>query len=685
MDTRPKRLVLMHMLDFFPEDEKAKLQEAVHEVFTEGETYVEAEWLTRGGERIPYYFSARKIYVEDRPCLIGVGIDITDRNRAEEELQESEQKYRSLVGNIPDVTWTSDSEGNTTFISPNVEKIYGYTPEEIYQGGHSLLLGRIHPDDLQEVKRAAAALYEKGERFDIEYRIQRKDGKWIWLRDRSVATYEKHGVLFADGVFTDITERKKAMEALRESEERYRILVENSLTGIFIHQDGQFVYINRRAAEGLGYSENELIGKSVWELLAPEDREMAKGRVAARLQGKQTPFQYQFRVLTRNGEIRWLEARATDIEHNGRPATLVSVVDITDRKHAEEVLRQSEERYRALYEDNPSMYFTMDAQGTVLSVNRFGASELGYSVEELVGQPVLMVFHEDDREAVRQQFAACLQNPMQLAHWEFRKVRKDGSILWVKEVARSIRGADGNPVVLVVCEDITDRKKAEEALRRALDELEDRVRESTSELRKANEQLKRQIAERKQAEDALRLSEEKYRLLVDKAPIGIVSVDKEGRILEVNQRLVDMLGSPSADATKAINVLSFELLVAAGVSDVFKSCLEQGTAQSAEMPYTSKWGKKVYLRMLASPVFDENGGVIGCQAVMEDISERKNAEEALRKSEERLELALKGADLAMWDYDLQTGEAFQCASGGNGRITLDELSIASVGGGNSSS
>jgi len=133
-----------------------------------------------------------------------------------------------------------------------------------------------------------------------------------------------------------------------------------------------------------------------------------------------------------------------------------------ERRRAEEALRQSEERFRALYEDNPSMYFTMDAQGTVLSVNRFGAEELGYVVEELVGQPVLSVFHPDDREAVRQQFNLCLQHPMQVAHWEFRKVRKDGSILWVKETARAMPRADGKPVVLVVCEDITERKRAEE-------------------------------------------------------------------------------------------------------------------------------------------------------------------------------------------------------------------------------
>jgi PAS domain S-box-containing protein len=146
------------------------------------------------------------------------------------------------------------------------------------------------------------------------------------------------------------------------------------------------------------------------------------------------------------------------------------------RRLAEEALQRSEERYRVLYEDNPSMYFTTDAEGTVLSVNRFGAEELGYSAEELVGRPVLTVFHPDDREAVREQFTLCVQNPMQTFHWEFRKIRKDGSVLWVKETARAVQNPRGNPVVLVVCEDITERKQAEDALKKRENDLKDKTR-----------------------------------------------------------------------------------------------------------------------------------------------------------------------------------------------------------------
>jgi len=130
----------------------------------------------------------------------------------EEALREREEKYRSLVENIPDVTWSADSEGNTNYISQHIETIYGYTPDEIYKEGDRLWLGRIHPDDIENVEDAYKALFEKGTMFDVEYRIKRKDGEWIWLHDRSIAFYKKNGVRCDDGIFSDITERKQAEE-----------------------------------------------------------------------------------------------------------------------------------------------------------------------------------------------------------------------------------------------------------------------------------------------------------------------------------------------------------------------------------------------------------------------------------------------------------------------------------------
>lgn len=140
---------------------------------------------------------------------------IEERTRA---LGDSEAKYRSVVQNIPVMVWTSDQEGNTVFITPNVEQVYGYTPQQIYGQSYALWSKRIHPDDLRNLERAYDRLFTDGKLFDVEYRFRRTDGKWIWLHDRADKTYELNGVRYADGVTTNISERKEIEERLRKAE-----------------------------------------------------------------------------------------------------------------------------------------------------------------------------------------------------------------------------------------------------------------------------------------------------------------------------------------------------------------------------------------------------------------------------------------------------------------------------------
>ncbi|HHT9110298.1 MAG TPA: PAS domain S-box protein, partial [Candidatus Brocadiaceae bacterium] len=126
----------------------------------------------------------------------------------------SEEKYRSLVENLPDIVWTVDQEGNTTFVSPNIEKVLGYTLEEIYEAGDSLWPESIHPEDIEKVKNAYESFFKLNKRLDVECRIKRKDGSWIWLHNRAAAPYEKDGVLYGDGLSSDITRRKDAEEKI---------------------------------------------------------------------------------------------------------------------------------------------------------------------------------------------------------------------------------------------------------------------------------------------------------------------------------------------------------------------------------------------------------------------------------------------------------------------------------------
>jgi PAS domain S-box-containing protein len=136
-------------------------------------------------------------------------------------------------------------------------------------------------------------------------------------------------------------------------------------------------------------------------------------------------------------------------------------------QRATEALRRSEEQWKAVFEHNPVMYFMVDAEGTVLSVNTFGAAQLGYPVSELHGHPVLKVFFAEDRDLVRKSVEVCLTNIGKTHSWEIRKVRKDGSAIWVRENAKAVRQLDGGLIVLIACEDITVRKQAEDALRQS--------------------------------------------------------------------------------------------------------------------------------------------------------------------------------------------------------------------------
>jgi PAS domain S-box-containing protein len=142
-------------------------------------------------------------------------------------------------------------------------------------------------------------------------------------------------------------------------------------------------------------------------------------------------------------------------------------------------LRDSETKWREVFEHNPVMYFMIDPAGTVLSVNGFGAAQLGYTGDELVGQSVLNVFLEEDREFVRRNFAACLERLGQSCGWEIRKVRKNGTVLWVRENAKAVRPAGNQAIILVACEDITERRRAAEELHQAQTALAHAIRLTT--------------------------------------------------------------------------------------------------------------------------------------------------------------------------------------------------------------
>ena len=167
-----------------------------------------------------FSFKSFPRYSESKRLIGSIVIvkDITKQVHENKLLIQSEEKYRLLIHNIPDVVWTADREGNITFITPKVEMIFGYTPKDVYESGNKLWFDRIHHEHKEIVKNAYELLFKFNTKFDIEYKIKRKDGKWIWLHCRAIKTYEKNGIKYADGISSDITESKYIKDQLVHSE-----------------------------------------------------------------------------------------------------------------------------------------------------------------------------------------------------------------------------------------------------------------------------------------------------------------------------------------------------------------------------------------------------------------------------------------------------------------------------------
>ncbi len=271
---------------------------------------------------------------------IGAMTDIAESKRAAEALLESEENYRLLVENSPAIVWSSWQNGTLRFISPNVETIVGYTPEEMYDSGSKLWFARMHPDDVGKVKSSYISLFETNDYFDVEYRIQRRDGEWIWLHDRALGITEKDGVRYTTGITIDITERTQTAEALRQSERQLRTVVAGAPIILYsLDRNGIFTLSEGSGLGALGLKPGEVVGRSVYEVYHDEPQVLEH---FMRVLGGET-----FSATAEVGDLVF-EAQTTPIRNrDGEIDGMMGVAtNITERRRAEEALRQSEERLR---------------------------------------------------------------------------------------------------------------------------------------------------------------------------------------------------------------------------------------------------------------------------------------------------------------------------------------------------
>ena len=257
--------------------------------------------------------------------------------------------------------------------------------------------------------------------------------------------------------------KNELLGVARASEERYRLVVENADEAIVVAQDGMFRFVNGKACEITGYSDEELLSRPFLDFIHGDDRSMVMDHHLRRLRGETLAARYPFRLVGKDGSTRWVEIGAALIEWEGRAATLNLLTDITERKRVEEELRVSEERFRTVFElASVGMAQADPDTGRWQRVNHKLCEITGYSAEELIGKRFFEITHPDDQQHDWEAFQELKNGKVNEYQREKRYLRKDGTIIWVNVNVTLLVNVDRSTVGFAVIEDITRRKQAEE-------------------------------------------------------------------------------------------------------------------------------------------------------------------------------------------------------------------------------
>ncbi|MGQ0669764.1 MAG: sensor histidine kinase [Actinomycetota bacterium] len=344
-------------LEIVHPDYRDIVSERIRSEIEEGKTVplLEEKFVRLDGRVIDVEVAGIPLTYRGKPAGQVVVRDVTDRKLAEQQLRESEARYRSLVENIPGIVYIDPLDREPAvplFVSPQTETVLGFSQEEWMDP--TLWIERLHPDDRDRAIAQSDRSDETGERFRCEYRLMRRDGSVVWVRDESVLVRDDEGAsLFWQGFMLDITERKQAEEQLRETEARYRVLVEHIPAVLYVDRavEGGTMptYVSPQVERVLGLTQADWLGDAeLWRrYLHPEDAQRAVGDFLAGV-ASERPFSLEYRLVRPDGRLIWCHEEAVVLPGDGGRPTIVEGVisDVTERKFAEEALQESERRER---------------------------------------------------------------------------------------------------------------------------------------------------------------------------------------------------------------------------------------------------------------------------------------------------------------------------------------------------
>jgi two-component system, sensor histidine kinase and response regulator len=568
--------------------------------------------------------------------IAGLAEDITDRKQAEEAARDAKARLDLAIRSANIGIWELDmpdgvlEQGHLTLI--NVWESLGYDARTSPTDFPSTFTLLFHPVDQERVRRELEELFASdGKEYESEYRVRTKDGSTRWHLARGTVLRDLKGkpVRFI-GTSTDITDLKRAEEALRQAKARLDLAVRGSNIAIWECNmpDGRIENSNltyTNVWESMGYdaaTASTDFPSTFAILFHPIDQERVMREIQELFDCDRQDYESEFRVRWQDGSTRWHLSRGTVLrDPDGKPVRFIGTsADITDLKRAEEALRESERRFRTFVDHAADAFFLTDEQGRILDVNRRACESLGYSRDELIGMtPFDFVDLEpaviDDRR--RKWFAG------EAVAFESRHRRKDGTVFPVETRGKSFQEG-GQQFMVALSRDTTERTRAEQALRE---------------------------------------SEERFRGTFENAAVGIAHCDQDGRFLRVNQKFCDILGYAGDKLVdKTFSEVTHPDDLAADFAQFAALTRGELASYAMEKRFMRQDGTFVWANLTVSCQSGHPRGqsLTGAPAyyikVIQDISERKRLDEELRQAKEVAEAANQAKDefLANVSHEIRT-------------------------------
>ncbi len=581
---------------------------------------LEYQHIRKDGSKV--WVEAKLTFLRDKKnTAIGIqGIvrDINERKKAEAKLRREEQLFRSVAEQSSDVIVIADLEAKITYQNPAIEKALGYKVGERY--GHSGF-DLVHPDDFQNVMVAYKILFSdaKAPAQKGEVRFRHKDGSWKTFEIEGSNLVHDNVIEAAIVNMHDITERKKAEEELKKSESFFKEISENSSDIIVItDQKGYIKYCSLSFERFTGYRVEEAMGKNTSTFIYPDDIQKAIDVFTEAVRSKAKAIPHELRLIHKNGSVRYFAGTGRFLLDNPYISGIImNINDVTERKKAEETLRQSEEKYRSILENMQEGYFEIDLAGNFTFVNDSTCRDMGYSKEELMGMNNRQYTDKENAKKLFQAFHKVYKTGEPLKEFRWEIIRKDGTKQYTEGSISLKRDTSGKPVGFTgVAHDITERARAEETIRQ---------------------------------------SEEKYRLLADHMKDYVWLMDFNLKVFYISPSVEKLMGYNLEDfkllpLDKILTTASFETameFMSAELPKALAAPPDYVLERSLELEFCCKDGRAVWGECYFTLIRDDKGTPLQLLGVSRNITERKQVEDALKRSEENFRRSLDDSPLGV--------------------------------------